>query len=121
MIMKDAYAKFSEHQNMKVFVNSLRNGTVTPFIMVLSELNGKDPRINAAELANRISVYIDGIFKLTTHFGVQKYKSLEDYINNDKNASGLAFEYLNKLLSEKHHKEEMQLLYYTIIEPYRAN
>lgn len=118
--MKDALNVFSRHHNIRTFIYDILNGTITPFIQLLSEMNNKDPHLTALDLSTRINDYLETLYRLSKYFNIQTDSSMGDYLHNNERSSAMAFEYLLASLANSHSKEQMYVLLYSILSPYMA-
>jgi len=118
--MKNAFDEFTKHQNMRTFIYDILNGNKTTFIECLSEINEKEPDVNARELSTLVGNYLNDVYRLSAYFDEKNKVCFADYIHKNENAASLAFEYLIATLNNTLSKDEMVVLYGVVLEPYQT-
>lgn len=116
--MREAYAQFIKHENVKAFMFEILNGNVPPFITLMAALRGCDQYELADELSCKLRDYLNSVFTMTKYFSVQTSKTYEDYLHENQNAAMLALEYLFQYLASRYSPEDQSLILGAMLEPH---
>ena len=66
--MQELTKKFFQPDNTKVFLLDVMNSSVTPWVMILSQINKKDPYENAVEMRAKVMNYLESLHRTLKYF-----------------------------------------------------
>ena len=118
--MQELTKKFFQPDNTKVFLLDVMNSSVTPWVMILSQINKKDPYENAVEMRAKVMNYLESLHRTLKYFSYDKTKKVGtfwDYIHNNEKSRLMGVNYVLREMRNKYTTADYHIIYAAMLEP----